>query len=59
VSVFEFNAASNPHKKKHLPLTNNALGGVAGGRAPGCLPGLDVLEDPDSSRVVFDATSGM
>ncbi|KAF9653221.1 ARM repeat-containing protein [Thelephora ganbajun] len=43
VSVFEFDAASNPHKKKHLPLANNALKKLRTIRHPDVLKFVDAV----------------
>ncbi|KAF9792518.1 ARM repeat-containing protein [Thelephora terrestris] len=43
VSVFEFDAASNPQKKKHLPLANNALKKLRTTRHPDVLRFIDAV----------------
>jgi SCY1-like protein 1 len=43
VSVFEFDATSNPHKKKHLPLANNALKKLRTIRHPDVLKFVDAV----------------
>lgn len=43
MSVFEFDATSNPHKKKHLPLANNALKKLRTIRHPDVLRFIDAV----------------